>query len=303
MKIEPFLIHIYSIYKAIERGFILILRKRIKFNLKTRFPFFEYDVIHRLVPSISDTAYLLKHSNSIPKIIWIYWDQGFVNSPLICRLCLESWKKMNSEWDVIELNDNNIGSFVNCNEKILKRKNNNTISAALFSDYLRLKILREKGGVWADSTVFCNLPLNDWLRLVSISGFFAFSNPDYDRIISSWFIACNKKNCVVSVWLNMLEDYLCSGYKLKHYYVMHLIFGLVLKKNKIAKDIWKNMPKIRADYPHLLLLTGFDSECQRVNTQLLNEAIVPVYKLDHKRFRGRNLSGTALGKLLGVDQL
>jgi hypothetical protein len=45
------------------------------------------------------------------KLMYIYWGQGFENAPSLIKLCLNSWKKNNSDWQLIELNNENIMQY------------------------------------------------------------------------------------------------------------------------------------------------------------------------------------------------
>ena len=47
------------------------------------------------------------------KNIFIYWAQNFKNAPYIVKKCLESWKLKNPDWNIIELNDENLKNYIN----------------------------------------------------------------------------------------------------------------------------------------------------------------------------------------------
>ena len=40
------------------------------------------------------------------KNLFIYWNNGFENSPLIVKKCLQSWKNKNFKWNIHILSDN-----------------------------------------------------------------------------------------------------------------------------------------------------------------------------------------------------
>tara|TARA_B110000208_G_C11793636_1_gene438631 strand:- start:3787 stop:4242 length:456 start_codon:yes stop_codon:yes gene_type:complete len=42
----------------------------------------------------------------------MFWDKSWENAPLVCKICLESWKYYNSDWTIIELDDTNISRWV-----------------------------------------------------------------------------------------------------------------------------------------------------------------------------------------------
>ena len=39
-------------------------------------------------------------ANLIPKIIWIYWEQGFNKAPKLVQKCLHSWLHHNKNWEI-----------------------------------------------------------------------------------------------------------------------------------------------------------------------------------------------------------
>jgi len=52
----------------------------------------------------------------------MYWHNGFINSPIIVKECLKSWKYFNSDYEIIELNDDNLIHWININD-LIKNKN------------------------------------------------------------------------------------------------------------------------------------------------------------------------------------
>lgn len=134
------------------------------------------------------------------KTIWICWFQGWDNAPDVSKLCVESWKYHNPDWNIVLLDQKNMGEYVNISEVLPTVKTNPTA----FSDILRLFLLKNHGGVWVDSTCFCNRPLNDWL----------FDHVDdawlywrKDRKIASWFIAAEKGSYIIDYWYNRMVQY------------------------------------------------------------------------------------------------
>ena len=80
------------------------------------------------------------------------WFQGWDSAPEIVQLCLESWKYHNPEWDIVLLDKGNIKQYVDLDKVLPKTFMENT--PAGYSDVLRIALLKEYGGVWADATCF-----------------------------------------------------------------------------------------------------------------------------------------------------
>src|SRR5271154_4005391 len=109
------------------------------------------------------------------KTIWSCWFQGRENAPPLVKKCLNSWERNNPDWKFRCLDATSIERYFPLKHYIdLDRQ---SLTAASLSDVLRILLLHEFGGVWVDATLFCNLPLNDWLSTVMGEGFFAFAAP------------------------------------------------------------------------------------------------------------------------------
>lgn len=140
--------------------------------------------------------------NTIPRKIWSYWDNKD-KIPDSVKLCMESWKKYNPEYDIILLTKDTYKGFITIPDHIRTHPHFND-SQARFSDLVRLYVLEEHGGVWIDASVLVSAPFNDWLfpRRAELSGFYMKSiteNPDIP-VIESWFIATNKNSEFIGLW-------------------------------------------------------------------------------------------------------
>jgi len=75
--------------------------------------------------------------NRIPKKIWSYWSHPD-RIPKTIKMCIESWKKHNPDYQIVLMNKNTYKGYVNIPEEVAKHPNfhNNN-----FSDLLRLYTL------------------------------------------------------------------------------------------------------------------------------------------------------------------
>jgi hypothetical protein len=211
----------------------------------------------------------------LPKIIWIYWGQGWNNAPNIVKLCKKTWIYKNPNWEVISLDQNNISKYVNLNKYTNKKINYTSLS-----DIIRINILSKYGGIWVDSTVLCKTPLDNWLPILMQSGFFAFNKPGIDRMLSSWFLAAKKDNYIIKIWKKYVDIYWKYAKKPSVYYWFHYIFEDIFKKNQKFRYYWLNTPKISAHPPHLLQKNILKKKNIRDCLDSLNKS--PVHKLSHK---------------------
>jgi hypothetical protein len=226
-------------------------------------------------------------TKQIPKKIWMLWLQGWDKAPEIVQKCRESWEKQNPGWEIIPLTEDSIKNHLEDSSYLENEKYTRQIK----SNLTRLKLLKEHGGVWADATLFCMRPLDEWVHgATSKSGFFAFSKPGYDRMLSSWFIAAEKENYVTCGWLRSYGSFWSIGpmvstsvgrfyYKIIHvlntylhlffivdkffyinkrlfglfpYFSFHYSFGREYRRNKKLREFWDKTEKISANEPHTI---------------------------------------------------
>ncbi|WP_417884169.1 capsular polysaccharide synthesis protein [Vibrio rumoiensis] len=74
------------------------------------------------------------------------------------------------------------------------------------SDLLRLYLLSQYGGIWADATTFCLNPLSNWLDdNAKHCNIFLFKHEDNNtRPIEVWFIASPKASAIICKTLQSL---------------------------------------------------------------------------------------------------
>jgi mannosyltransferase OCH1-like enzyme len=101
---------------------------------------------------------MMDKNSTIPKIIHYCWFGKQEKSPLILE-CIETWKKLLPEYKVYEWNEDN--SQFDC--EFAKRSFENK-KWAFLSDYIRLKVLSEYGGVYLDTDMFFLKPLESLLQ-------------------------------------------------------------------------------------------------------------------------------------------
>lgn len=105
---------------------------------------------------------------SIPKVIHYCWFGGSPQPKSVQR-CIQSWKKYCPDYKIIEWNESNFGFSANryAQEAYEQKK------WAFVSDYARLKIIYDQGGVYFDTDVELIRPIDDLLK---DEGFMGFEN-------------------------------------------------------------------------------------------------------------------------------
>ena len=141
---------------------------------------------------------------TLPKIVWMYWHQGEAAAPEIVRRCIASWQIKNPGWSVRVLDAGTVQEPTGLPADWFNARPD--ISLQFLSDMIRIALLSRHGGVWADASVYCSEPLEDWLPQRMQSGFFAFEGARRGRMIGSPFLAAHPGNIVPSRMLSRLLE-------------------------------------------------------------------------------------------------
>lgn len=132
---------------------------------------------------------------SIARIIHYCWF-GHNPKPELANRCIASWKKHCPDYEIIEWNETNF-NISQCPAYV-----QDAYHAGLWafvSDYARLKIVYENGGVYLDTDVELLKPLD---KLLEYRGFFAFEDPK--RIATGLGFGAVPK---LELLQEMMEDY------------------------------------------------------------------------------------------------
>lgn len=106
----------------------------------------------------------------IPKVIHYCW---FGKNPLpkSALTCIESWKRYCSDYEIIEWNETNFD--INSNHYVKEAYENK--KWAFVSDYVRLKVIYDYGGIYLDTDVELIQSLDS---LLDYEGFMGFQNKE-----------------------------------------------------------------------------------------------------------------------------
>ena len=131
----------------------------------------------------------------IPKKIHYCWfGRGEKNKLYLS--CIESWKKHFPDFEIIEWNEDNFD--VNCNDYV--REAYESKKYAFVTDYVRLYVLYNYGGIYMDTDVEVLKPLDPFLEHPAFSG---FENNDS---VPTGIMAARKKNKWIKDLLNEYND-------------------------------------------------------------------------------------------------
>ncbi len=135
--------------------------------------------------------------NIIPKKIHYCWF-GKNKLPEQLRVYIESWKKYCPDYEIIEWNESNFDVNQNkyCQEAYEAKK------WAFVSDYVRLKVLYDYGGIYMDTDVEVCKPLDDFLN----NDYEAFSGFENGNRIPTGIMASIKGGSWIKYLLSYYDD-------------------------------------------------------------------------------------------------
>lgn len=207
----------------------------------------------------------------LPRIIWSFWDgpaQGEVE-----KLALASWREMNPGWEHRILN------FASAME-LLQSESEPLLTKAFIeklnswerkTDLIRLMLLQRFGGVWADATLFCTRPLDDYVfQMVSAANFSAptwgeprqpcglsgawTSQMHSINGLSSHFLAAVPHSYIVERWLyafsRLLYNGPCGNPEEWDYFFVHLTFDSLIDNDPLFAKKWEDTLKLNSGDTH-----------------------------------------------------
>ena len=133
---------------------------------------------------------------SIPKVIYYCWF-GRGKLPALAEKCINSWKKYCPEYDIVCLCEDNFDIA----ENRYAREAYEAKKWAFVSDYARLKVLYEHGGIYLDTDVELIKPLDE---LIKDTGYMGFD--DKGIVATGLGFACEKGNPLIGAFLKDYDD-------------------------------------------------------------------------------------------------
>lgn len=212
----------------------------------------------------------------MPYSLYFMWYQGLRNAPTLVRRNYELWQGFNPRLPIRIIERDEAETLVR-DEGIDPAY----LSVQVLSDLVRVILLAEHGGIWADATVMPVTPLAQWLTSrLEATGFFAFSNANSDRLLSSWFLAAKVHDRLAQRWRALIVDYfrrprqaskqapllvkLGQAWRIRRdaasfarpdvaartryypYHILHYHFGYLVEKDPEAAAEWRAVPTLPA---------------------------------------------------------
>ncbi len=265
--------------------------------------------------------------NNTDKVIWMLWMQGEEDAPEVVKACISSWRIRNPDWQVTVLTEKNLKRYINI-DKTNFRDVFAAFTNAQKSDVIRLLLLHKYGGIWADATAYCALPLSQWIEAYTVTGFFAFDKPGRDRLMANWFLYADKGNYIIEkllfaaarYWQNgtrtrfrfytvdrvinfypqlWFGNFLANVLKKVPYFWFHYLFENCCDSDWEFKEEWENTVKLPAKAaisPQVIgLFKTLDNPNEFIDTL---RTASPVFKLTWKYDFNEEVEGRLINQFL-----
>lgn len=131
----------------------------------------------------------------VPRVIYTYWHRA--SPPELVRKCIHRMREAHPGWRVVVLTPMDVPDTVR------------TLAPNVASDWARLHVLAEYGGVWLDASCICLQSVTAWASDDCLSGFCS-----YDGCIDSYAIAAPSRSALVGAW----RDEFCASLLNPHAY-------------------------------------------------------------------------------------
>lgn len=224
--------------------------------------------------------------------VWWCWLQGEENAPPVVKACLESLRKNLPGKNIIVLSEENLWNYVDFPDYISEKYRKGIISKAHFSDLLRIQLLAQRGGTWIDSTVYCT-GFPGYLFNTPLFAFKEKERGDPAIAASSWLLAAEKGNPIITLTRNLLFLYWKNHSHLYHYFLLHFFFTMA---TEAYQEEWDSVPFFSNLPPHILQRELFAPYSQERFRQI--QRMSDIHKLSHKYDKSKDIHGTFLEHIL-----
>lgn len=227
--------------------------------------FFEKKYGHFAETYVFDENSIPKSSNYKNKI-WICWWQGIDNAPDIVKKCVRSICINAAPYEVIILDDTNYRNYVNIPAWMERKRNQGIITRTHFSDFLRLELLSEHGGIWLDSTFFASsfnaaeiFDLPVW----------SIKRPGYGHLsvacgnFANYSFGCNfESRKAFAIIRDYLLEYWKTNDSMIDYLFLDYLIELALRHNDYLKKMFDQIPDNNPECDELQKFLGkkYDEE-------------------------------------------
>ena len=216
-------------------------------------------------------------------IIWRYWHQGNDKLPYPVDITLESINGNARNHPVKILDADSYGKFVDVPDYIVNKFEKGQMNIAVFSDYLRIALLRQYGGIWLDSTFYVNDVIPSKIDNMDFYTINQGNKRDWVVTRDKWsvcLLACGSQNPLISFCEDFLREYWKYEITPIAYLMTDCIIGIAYDEIPSLRKLIDNVPQ---NNTHCFdFLTEFRNEDYDEKKQNEMNKDTYVYQLSYK---------------------
>ena len=178
-------------------------------------------------------------------IIWRYWQQGLTNVPYPVDITLDSTENKTGNHPVKILDGTSYKEYIDVPDYIEEKAQNGQMNIAVFSDYIRLALLKRYGGVWLDSTFYVN---SDFPGEIDNMPFYTINQGNKRNWVvtrdrwSVGLLACAPNNPLISFCEEFLREYWKKETTPIAYLMTDCIIGIAYDEIPAFREMIDNVP-------------------------------------------------------------
>lgn len=303
-------------------GYTLLLwRNHTKFLLRMRNPADKAREVKAVVVFMKRnfSAYVQKYKNlpvydyDIAKDdswknakIWIYWNNPD-SMPLMVRSCVNRIKQMANGHEVVVITDKTLRQYVDFDPVVWRKYREGKITRTHLSDFIRVALLYQYGGVYLDSTIYPLRPLGD--KFFELPFFSNHTTPDPASCQialcrwSSFMCGCRKGNLLMKAALDVFTEYWRRYDHLMDYVLIDYTYNLLYDEIPAIREMIDSLPENNSKIWALQPSLANPCSVQQF-ADLLSDPKEDVYKFSYKDSIGIPLrdgqgNPTLLGRICG----
>lgn len=181
------------------------------------------------------------------KTIWLLWFQGWDSAPWLVKQVTESWEINNQGWKIEYVTLENLREYISDVDYIYNKSKEITPQAK--SDIIRLSLLKNHGGVWADATMLCMQPLDTWAEeAVKPAGLWMYhghgSGMHCKDGPASWLIVSEKDSLIINKWKSACDEYWKDRTNADSYFWLDSLFRKLFESDIEFRKKWALAPHL-----------------------------------------------------------
>lgn len=220
----------------------------------------------------------------LPKNIFLLWLQGWDNAKWINKQVAESWEINNPGWRIHFIDLENLKDYVSDIDYIYDT--NKTITPQAKSDIIRLSLLKNHGGVWADATMLCMQPLDHWIYdTIEPAGLWMYHGTGAGMSMefgpASWFIVSKPNEYMITKWKESCDEYWKNNNCVDDYSWMDHLFRKLFETDDTFKELWIKSPYLYCELDGQAHTIAYDNHRMDGNTPHIKKLFLekPPYAL------------------------